>query len=270
MELFQFLNFSVENSREAYSVDSVVIGNFRYWNYLRKQTFVLESYNTPVNRIMNRALFYSHCWLSWSFVIPFAMSTLQLLAFLRFIIGSPYLEKSLCTTGLSAVYWRSTSITYMYTHHTYTFAFMYTYTRTHTSTSTSTCISTFTFTYSNPLPPHSHTYIYKGSYEVVSMIHTHIYTYTAPEFLRKWLHKVVSNLCVGFMFACGHLLCAMIEMVSLWNISRVEINLCNALSPEQERLSTQMYNWFIVSRDFSGIEKLKHVQVHLLWTLTCI
>jgi hypothetical protein len=57
----------------------------------------------------------------------------------------------------------------------------------------------------------------------------------------------------------------MIEMVSLWNISRVEINLCNALSPEQERFSTQMYNWFIVSRDFRGIEKLKHVPVHLLW-----
>ncbi|KAI8032722.1 hypothetical protein LOK49_LG01G01619 [Camellia lanceoleosa] len=28
----------------------------RYWNYLRKHTFVLESYTTKVNWIMNRAL----------------------------------------------------------------------------------------------------------------------------------------------------------------------------------------------------------------------
>ena len=65
----------------------------------------------------------------------------------------------------------------------------------------------------------------------------------------------------GFVFACGHLLCAMIEMVSLWNISRVELNLCNALSPEQEQFSTRSYNWFIVSIDFKGHENLRYVCV---------
>jgi hypothetical protein len=175
MELFQFLIFSVENSREAYSADSIVIETFRYWNYLRKQTFVLESYNTPVNRIMNRALFYSHCWLSWSFVIPFMMSTLQLLAFLRFIIGSPYLEKSSCITGLSAVCWRLPHIP-ICTHITHT----HSHSCTHTRALTSTCISTFTFTYSDSLPrSFSHIHIQRVLWSGFKDLYSHIYIHSS-------------------------------------------------------------------------------------------
>ncbi|KAJ7514182.1 hypothetical protein O6H91_23G031900 [Diphasiastrum complanatum] len=58
----------------------------KYWNYLRKQTFVLESYNTNVNWMMNRALFFSHCWLSWSFVLPILMTLVHLTAALRSIL----------------------------------------------------------------------------------------------------------------------------------------------------------------------------------------
>lgn len=57
---------------------------FRYWNYLRKQTFVLESYINNVNRIMNRALFAIHCYLSWAFVAPYVMATIQVVGALRF------------------------------------------------------------------------------------------------------------------------------------------------------------------------------------------
>ncbi|KAI7987462.1 hypothetical protein LOK49_LG13G00673 [Camellia lanceoleosa] len=55
----------------------------RYWNYLRKQTFVLESYTTKVNWIMNRALFSSHCYLSWGFVSPYIMAVIHVAAVLR-------------------------------------------------------------------------------------------------------------------------------------------------------------------------------------------
>lgn len=55
----------------------------RYWNYLRKQTFVLESYTTPVNWIMNRALFSTHCYLSWGFVAPYCMAVIHIAAALR-------------------------------------------------------------------------------------------------------------------------------------------------------------------------------------------
>lgn len=61
-----------------------IFPNFiRYWNYLRKQTFVLESYISRVNWFMNRALFSSHCYLSWSFVAPYFMSVIHMTAALR-------------------------------------------------------------------------------------------------------------------------------------------------------------------------------------------
>lgn len=56
----------------------------RYWNYLRKQTFVLESYTTKVNWIMNRALFTTHCYLSWGFVTPYFMAGIHVAAALRY------------------------------------------------------------------------------------------------------------------------------------------------------------------------------------------
>uniref|UniRef100_A0A0D3EXK9 ceramide glucosyltransferase n=1 Tax=Oryza barthii TaxID=65489 RepID=A0A0D3EXK9_9ORYZ len=60
----------------------------RYWNYLRKQTFVLESYVSKVNWMMNRALFASHCYLSWGFVWPYIMALVHVVVALR----APYSE----------------------------------------------------------------------------------------------------------------------------------------------------------------------------------
>ncbi|KAK1281617.1 hypothetical protein QJS10_CPB22g01357 [Acorus calamus] len=57
--------------------------SFKYWNYLRKQTFVLESYISEVNWMMNRALFSSHIYLSWGFVAPYFMAMIHLAAALR-------------------------------------------------------------------------------------------------------------------------------------------------------------------------------------------
>lgn len=71
----------------------------RYWNYLRKQTFVLESYTTNVNWIMNRALFTSHCYLSWGFVAPYIMSMIHITAALRIYIKGYSLEETSFTSG---------------------------------------------------------------------------------------------------------------------------------------------------------------------------
>jgi hypothetical protein len=71
----------------------------RYWNYLRKQTFVLESYTTKVNWIMNRALFTSHCYLSWGFVAPYFMSMTHITAALRIYIKGYSLEETTLTSG---------------------------------------------------------------------------------------------------------------------------------------------------------------------------
>jgi len=66
---------------------------FRYWNYLRKQTFVLESYVTRVNQVMNRALFAVHCYLSWGFVAPYCMAVIHVAAALRFHARGNSLEE---------------------------------------------------------------------------------------------------------------------------------------------------------------------------------
>lgn len=69
----------------------------RYWNYLRKQTFVLESYTTKVNWIMNRALFTSHCYLSWGFVSPYIMAGIHVAAALRHYLKENSLEGTAMT-----------------------------------------------------------------------------------------------------------------------------------------------------------------------------
>lgn len=53
---------------------------------MRKQTFVLESYISKVNWIMNKALFAVHCYLSWGFVAPYLMAVVHITSALRIYI----------------------------------------------------------------------------------------------------------------------------------------------------------------------------------------
>lgn len=121
----------------------------RYWNYLRKQTFVLESYTTNVNWMMNRALFSSHCYLSWGFVAPYVMAIIHIAAALRAHFNDyPFKEASCISDGLSLA----------------------------------GCLA----------------------------------------------------------------VCTIIELFSMWNLTKVEIQLCNMLSPEGPRVSLGSYNWGLV------------------------
>ncbi|KAI4380012.1 hypothetical protein MLD38_006246 [Melastoma candidum] len=121
----------------------------RYWNYLRKQTFVLESYTSKVNWIMNRALFTSHCYLSWGFVAPYFMAAVHVTAALRaYIKGYLLDETNMTSCGLVLV----------------------------------------------------------G--------------------------------CLAFSTTC--------ELLSMWNLTKIEVQLCNLLSPEAPQLSLASYNWCLV------------------------
>ncbi|GFP86740.1 hypothetical protein PHJA_000817800, partial [Phtheirospermum japonicum] len=122
----------------------------RYWNYLRKQTFVLESYTTKVNWIMNRALFFTHFYLSWGFVAPYFMSGIHLAAALRFY--------------------------------------------------------------------------YKG-YSPVTFVLLD---------------------CSGLFLSACLAICTTIELCSMGNLTRIEVQLCNLLSPEAPPLSLASYNWGLV------------------------
>ncbi|CAA7411000.1 unnamed protein product [Spirodela intermedia] len=121
----------------------------RYWNYLRKQTFVLESYISDVNWLMNRALFFSHCYLSWGFVCPYVMAMVHIVTAIRARFGDyPFNETTASSTGLLLT----------------------------------TCLAT----------------------------------------------------------------CTVLELLSMWNLTKVEIQLCNMLSPEGHRVSLGSYNWGLV------------------------
>ncbi|XP_006645192.2 uncharacterized protein LOC102715626 isoform X1 [Oryza brachyantha] len=120
----------------------------RYWNYLRKQTFVLESYVSKVNWMMNRALFASHCYLSWGFVWPYIMALVHVVAALR----APYSE----------------------------------------------------------------------------------------------IVKDASKSSCGLKLVCCLLICTLTELVSMWNLTKVEIQLCNMLSPQGPKVSLGSYNWGLV------------------------
>lgn len=121
----------------------------RYWNYLRKQTFVLESYISRVNRIMNSALFAVHFYLSWGFVAPYFMALIHITAAMKVGFG----EYSSEETGTS----------------------------------------------SNGL----------------------------------WLVRCLA-------------LCTVVELFSMWNLTRLEIHLCNLLSPEEPPMSLDTYDWKLV------------------------
>ncbi|KAF7813880.1 Glyco_transf_21 domain-containing protein [Senna tora] len=122
----------------------------RYWNYLRKQTFVLESYVTKVNWIMNRTLFAVHCYLSWGFILPYFMAMIHVAAALR-------------------------------------------------------CY-------------------FKG--------------YSSEE--------ITYGLCPGLTLVSFLTICTFSQLFSMWNLTRIEVHLCNILSPEAPRLSLASYNWCLV------------------------
>ncbi|KAI3915358.1 hypothetical protein MKX01_035617 [Papaver californicum] len=120
----------------------------RYWNYLRKQTFVLESYIDRVNWIMNRALFTVHFYLSWGFVAPYIMAMIHTAAALRGYFRGYSFDGTSTTGGLVLV----------------------------------GCLA----------------------------------------------------------------ICTFIELLSMWNLTKVEIQLCNDLSPEGPPVSLGSYNWVLI------------------------
>ncbi|KAG5024447.1 hypothetical protein JHK82_020347 [Glycine max] len=41
-------------------------------------------------------------------------------------------------------------------------------------------------------------------------------------------------------------ICTLVELLSMWNLTRIEVQLCNMLSPEAPQLSLASYNWCLV------------------------
>ncbi|BDA40970.1 hypothetical protein COCOBI_01-6250 [Coccomyxa sp. Obi] len=54
----------------------------RFWNYLRRQLYVMDTYANSHNEHLNHAMLALHCYLSWAFVAPAAISSLQVAAYI--------------------------------------------------------------------------------------------------------------------------------------------------------------------------------------------
>lgn len=54
-------------------------------------------------------------------------------------------------------------------------------------------------------------------------------------------------LCPGLLLVSFLTLCTFIELFSMGNLTRIEVHLCNILSPEAPHLSLASYNWSLVS-----------------------
>lgn len=58
-----------------------------------------------------------------------------------------------------------------------------------------------------------------------------------------WFFGTLSGLLLAGCLA----ICTLIELLSMWNLTRIEVHLCNMLSPEAPQLSLASYNWCLVS-----------------------
>ena len=49
----------------------------QFWNYLRRQLYVMDTYASSHNRRLNHIMLALHCYLSWAFVAPAVIDSLQ-------------------------------------------------------------------------------------------------------------------------------------------------------------------------------------------------
>lgn len=64
----------------------------------------------------------------------------------------------------------------------------------------------------------------------------------------------------GLLLVGGLAICTVIELLSMWNLTRIEVQLCNMLSPEAYPLSLGTYNWCLVSNpSFSLVKNVIHI-----------
>ncbi|KAJ6435455.1 hypothetical protein OIU84_000607 [Salix udensis] len=64
----------------------------------------------------------------------------------------------------------------------------------------------------------------------------------SKDMLGRKLHLFLMGLLLVSCLAA----CTFIELFSMWNLTRIEVHLCNILSPEAPRLSLATYNWVLV------------------------
>ncbi|KAJ6731538.1 CERAMIDE GLUCOSYLTRANSFERASE [Salix purpurea] len=80
-------------------------------------------------------------------------------------------------------------------------------------------------------------YMFKANWIMNPALRIYIQGYAREE------TTFVSN---GLLLVSCLAACTFIELFSMWNLTRIEVHLCNILSPEAPRLSLATYNWVLV------------------------
>lgn len=67
----------------------------QYWNYLRRQLYVLDTYTNRHNRLINHTMMVVHSWASWAFAAPALMGEPCLMCFTHssIVIAAAYLRR---------------------------------------------------------------------------------------------------------------------------------------------------------------------------------
>ena len=55
-------------------------GARQFWNYQRRQLYVMDTYCNAHNRRLNHIMLALHCYLSWAFVIAVVLTGLEMVA----------------------------------------------------------------------------------------------------------------------------------------------------------------------------------------------
>ena len=55
-------------------------GAGQFWNYLRRQLYVMDTYCNAHNRSLNHTMLALHSYLSWAFILPLMMTIAEVFA----------------------------------------------------------------------------------------------------------------------------------------------------------------------------------------------
>ena len=64
-------------------------GARQFWNYQRRQLYVMDTYCNAHNRRLNHIMLALHCYLSWAFIIALVLTGLEVIALLMGRITGP-------------------------------------------------------------------------------------------------------------------------------------------------------------------------------------
>ena len=79
----------------------------QFWNYQRRQLYVMDTYCNAHNKRLNHTMLALHCYLSWAFILALLLTGLDLIsALMRSVIDTEVSPGSADMSIVGSHYWR--------------------------------------------------------------------------------------------------------------------------------------------------------------------